>query len=169
MVWRGGLCRRMSIRQAVTAVGPERPADASHQGSGRHLQICPLRRWITLFVPPLAASVGFPRFRTRTPPPCRPRQPTRRVLVQSRMRRRRATSPSVPSLCTTRNQPATMAPTYVPDTSRCRRLHALRHFQRCWKVTRATVSPPSCSTSTFVLSGVRISSGVSNDFCSPRP
>ncbi len=63
----------------------------------------------------------FPRFRTRTPPPGRPRQPTRRVLVQSRMRRRRATSPSVPSSCTTRNQPATMAPTYVPDTSRCRR------------------------------------------------
>ncbi len=62
MVWRGGLCRRLSIRQAVTAVGPERPADASHQGSGRHLQICPLRRWITLFVPPLAASVGFRAF-----------------------------------------------------------------------------------------------------------
>jgi hypothetical protein len=49
------------------------------------------------------------------------------------------------------------------------RLHALRHFHPGCKVTRATVSPPSHGTSTVVLSGVRISSGVSNEFCSPRP
>src|SRR5215213_9346468 len=38
------------------------------------------------------------------------------------------------------------------------------HFHPGWNVIRATVAPLSRSTSIFVLSGVRCSSGVSNDF-----
>src|SRR4029450_3297607 len=38
------------------------------------------------------------------------------------------------------------------------------HFHPGWNVIRATVAPLSRSTSIVVLSGVRVSSGVSNDF-----